>query len=347
MTIWGTILMVVFFPLNSFFLIQSGLIDGKQVQAENSVNLSEESEGLVKGVTSEKNEKDIVIKAQAVDNPEYIPIRREGVKDLIVPGAHASIIIDADTGTIMHYNNGKEQRQIASLTKLMTAILVIEKIKNLDEEITIDEEAVYVEGTKIGCMTTGNCTSQRLTVGEKVTARNLLQAMLMNSTNDTAIALAKHISGTQKKFAELMNAKAKELGLPDTHFCTPSGLEPDGREKECFSSAYDIARVATYSLRYDTIWNAFRLPDNSTINSSDGKIVHTIRNTNVAFNENRVQNIIGGKTGFTPMAGYSLLMAVTDQTEKHRIIAVVLDDSTRWNDIKNMVDWAFDSYAWQ
>lgn len=340
-----TILMIVFFPLNSFLVFQEGLVNGNKVKADSSVE-NKSIEGLVKGVEIAKTEKPKP-KAQAVDTPQYQPYRKEGIKDLVVPGAHASVIIDADTGTILHYNNGRQQRQIASLTKLMTAVLVMEKVKNLDELVTVDEEAVYIEGTKIGCPRSGYCISPRLKIGEKISVRNLLQAMLMNSANDAALALAKHVAGTQEDFAKLMNEKAKDLGLSDSNFCTASGLDLDDEVAAagCYSSAYDIARIAAYSLRFDTIWKISRMPNNSFIYSADGKIQHTILNTDQLLDQ--MPNMIGAKTGFTPMAGYSLLMAVSDPTTKHRIVTVVLDDPTRWQDIKTMTSWTFDSYDWR
>jgi D-alanyl-D-alanine carboxypeptidase len=339
--------MIVFFPLNSFLLLQGGLSGGKQAQAE---AVSQEMPGSVKGLAVEKVKETAKPKAQAVDDPQYQPVLKDGIKDLAVPDAHASVVVDADTGTLLQNNNGKTHRQIASLTKLMTAILVMENIKNLDEEVTIDQEPVYVDGTKIGCMTMGNCTSQRLVVGEKITALNLLKAMLMNSANDAAIALGKYISGSQDAFANLMNKKAQDLGLTDTHFCTPSGLDLDDETAAagCYSSAYDIARIAAYSLRFDTIWKIARTPSNLTIASTDGKIQHTIVNTDRYLDQkNQPLNLIGTKTGFTPLAGYSLLTIVTDPSTKHRLVAVVLDDPKRWQDITTMINWTFDSYMWQ
>ncbi|EKD46704.1 MAG: hypothetical protein ACD_67C00106G0001 [uncultured bacterium] len=345
MSIGAILLMIMFFPLNSFLFFQESLISSNLVKADFSSD-EKSIQGIVAGAEIMKVEQPAP-KAQAVEIPEFQPYRKDGVKDLVIPGAHASVIIDADTGTIFHYNNGRTQRQIASLTKLMTAVLVMEKVKNLDELVTIDEEAVYADGTKIGCPRSGYCISPRLKIGEKISVRNLLQAMLMNSANDAAIALAKHISGTQEKFTDLMDAKAKELGLVDTNFCTASGLDLDDEvaASNCYSSAYDIARIGAYSLRFDTIWKISRLPSNSIISSADGKIQHTILNTDQLLDQ--MPNIIGAKTGFTPMAGYSLLMAVADPTTKHRIIAVVLDDITRWQDIKTMVNWTFDSYTWR
>lgn len=276
---------------------------------------------------------------------KVVPVRKEGIDDLVITNAHSSIIIDGESGTIMQYGNGKERRQIASLTKVMTALLVMENVKNLDESVTITEESVYVDGTKIGCPRSGYCPGQRLKIGEQVAARDLLKAMLMNSANDAATALAIHVSGTTEKFVRLMNERAKQMGLIDSNFCTPSGLETEGRETECYSSAYDIAKIAAYSLKYDLIWDTFRLPNNTTIYSVDGKIKHDILNTDLVMDQ--IPNLLGGKTGFTPLAGKSLLMAVTDSKKQHKVVAVLLDDPYRWEDIRKMFEWVFDSYEWK
>ncbi|KKP90481.1 MAG: hypothetical protein US57_C0001G0068 [Candidatus Moranbacteria bacterium GW2011_GWC2_37_73] len=344
MGIGATILMIVFFPLNSFLFLQESFINGNQVQADVVSSQENSISGLVAGVETQKI---VTLKAQAVDEPQYQPVRDIKTNDLVVPNAHASVVIDADTGTILHYNEGRTHRQIASLTKIMTAVLVMENIKNLDEPVTIDEEAVYAEGTKIGCPRSGYCISPRLKVGETITAKSLLQAMVMNSANDAAIALAKHVSGSEEAFVQVMNKKAKDLGLVDTNFCTSSGLDLDdeGAAAGCYSSAYDIARIAAYSLRYETIWKLARLPSNSIVTSVDGKIEHTILNTDQLLDQ--MPNIVGAKTGFTPLAGYSLLTVVSDFSSKHRIVGVVLDDSQRWLDIKTMISWTFNSYSWQ
>jgi len=283
--------------------------------------------------------------AQAVDNPEYQPVRNVEMPDLVIPTAHAFAVVDADSGKILAGSHETDRKQIASLTKMMTAILTMEKIKDLEEPIDIDDEEVYVEGTKIGCPRSGYCVSPRLRVGERVSARDLLQAMLMNSANDAAIALGKHISGSQDAFADLMNQKAAQMGLTDTHFCTPSGLELDGRESECYSSAADIARVAAYSMRFDTVWKMFRFPNNSQIYSCDGQISHTLINSDILLDD--IPNVMGGKTGFTPAAGYSLLMGVSDATHLHRIVIVLLDDPYRWQDIRTAIDWTFKAYSWE
>jgi D-alanyl-D-alanine carboxypeptidase len=333
--------MIIFFPVSAFFAIEKNA--GFLVSSEKGKIAEERTDNSIGQIMgTEKN----ITKSAENKIPEYKPIRKEGISDLAVPNAHSSLILDAGSGTILHYNNGKEKRQIASLTKMMTAVLIMEKIKDLDNTVvTVDEEAVYIEGTKIGCPRSGYCISTRLKVGEKIKAKDLLKAMLMNSANDAALALAKHIGATESNFVEMMNEKAKELGLTDTHFCTSSGLEINGRESECYSTAYDIARIAAYSLKYDLIWEIFRLPTNTIITSTDGKCTHDIINTDLILGQ--VPNCLGGKTGFTPLAGHSLLLAATDPTEKHKIIAVVLDNPYRWQDIKVMIDWTFQSYGWE
>jgi len=170
--------------------------------------------------------------------------------------------------------------------------------------------------------------------------------MLMNSANDAATALGKYMgNGSADTFVGMMNTRAKQMGLSNTHFCTPSGLEPNDNPEQCYSSAYDIGRIAAYSMRYDYIWKIFRQPNNTILTSVDGSISHTILNTDLVLND--IPNVLGGKTGFTPLAGRSLLMGVTDATGKHRIVVVLLDDIYRWQDIKTAIAWAFKAYSWE
>ncbi len=272
------------------------------------------------------------------------PKKKDGYGEIYIR-AHASISIDAATETILHYNRGKERRAIASLTKIMTAILVIENIKNLEKEIvTIDQEAVYAEGTTIGCPNSARCVSNTLYSGERVYAQNLLEAMLINSANDAAIALAKHIAGSQKKFAEMMNEKARQLGLKDTNFCNPSGLDEEDNPGNCYSTAYDFARIVAYALQYNEIWNILKIKKKEFY-SVDGDWTHTIFNTDILLDQ--MPNCVGGKTGFTYEAGKSLMMvAHHPQNPKHKVIGVILNDEYRWEDMKNLLNWSFEAYQW-
>ena len=139
--------------------------------------------------------------------------------------AACAILIEADTGTVLFSKNEKEHRQIASTTKIMTALLTLEAGEP-DKEFEVDPTAIKVEGTSMG-----------LQEGDIVTRRALCYGMLLPSGNDAANAAAVNISGSKSAFAVLMNKRAEEIGMTDTNFVTPSGLDADGQ----YSCAYDLA----------------------------------------------------------------------------------------------------------
>lgn len=273
----------------------------------------------------------------------FQPHLRAFAPRLSVPTAHAAIILDAETGQELYGNGAHTKHQVASLTKLFTALIVSERIADLDTLVTIDEEAIYAEGTRVGCPRSGFCNSPRLQAGEEITVRNLLKAALMNSANDAAIALAKHVGVSQVGFATIMNDRARELGLTDSHFCTPSGLEIDGQEANCYSSAADMARIAAESLKHDILWDIMQLKE-TTVTSHDGTVTHELFNTNQLLGS--MPNLIGTKTGFTPLAGYSLLAVAHHPDGGHPVIAVVLNDPYRWESIRSMFSWSFQAYDW-
>ena len=346
-----TILFFLFLP--SLF---SGNISGEFNRIKNDVLattggqkvLGEEEVRIVEG-ESDGISKDF----EATQRKEYspfnlagsglVPKRKPSCTDLKM-WAGSSVAIDVDSGTILHYDDGRKQTQIASLTKIMTAILAVENIKDFNEEVVMKREGLNVAGTVVGCPTSVFCNGNRMYVGEKVRAIDLFKAMLLNSANDAATSLAIHISGTPEKFVEKMNQRAKDLGLIDTHFCTPSGLEIDGRENECYSSAYDIARIGAASLKYDLIWDTMKITEGQFY-STDGKYMHLLKNTDLLLGN--ISNCLGGKTGFTPLAGKSLLMGSTDPTGKHKVITVLLNDEKRWDNMKLLLNWVYNSYEWK
>ena len=274
---------------------------------------------------------------------ESVPVRKASFHEIKI-WSHASVAIDVKSGTILHYDQGRKKMQIASLTKIMTAVLTLENVKNLNEPVTITPAMLRVDGTKVGCPTSVYCNDTRLKVGEKISVKSLLKAMLLDSANDAATALGIYVGGSADKFVNMMNAKAKKLGLKDTHFCTPSGLEIDGHEKRCYSSAYDVARIAVYSLKYNLIWDIMKL-SKATVSSVNGKYTHHLRNTDRLLKE--MPNCLGGKTGFTPLAGRSLMLGAVSPNGKHPIIAVILNDPKRWEDMKKLVNWVFNNYQWE
>ncbi len=333
-----TILIAPFLPI--FFY-------GSFVHPDNFlVESSQKNIGMVMGekeVKAESFEKRNTFPIKNSDASVLVPRRNETAVDLKI-WAGSSVAIDAKSGTVLHYDNGRKQTQIASLTKIMTAILTMEHLNNLNEEVIITKEGINLPGTVVGCPRSGYCLSNRLYVGERVRVIDLLKAALMNSANDAATSLGIKIAGTPEKFVEMMNNKAKEMGLKDTNFCTPSGLEIDGKESECYSSAYDVARIAAYSLKYEKIWEIMRIPEDRFF-SADGKYMHELKNTDLLLTE--LPGCIGGKTGFTPLAGKSLMTGAISPDGKNEIIAVILNDETRWQDMKTLIGWAFNNYTWR
>jgi D-alanyl-D-alanine carboxypeptidase len=293
----------------------------------------------LKAILSQKN--DLLTRAT------YQPIKKKDFINLTVENTHAGIIFDVDSGVILWEKNATDKRAIASITKLVTAMIVIDRVRDLDEVVTIPKSVLTIEGTTVGCPTSVICNSEPFHANEKVYLKDVLRSMLMFSANDAATVLAIHISGSEEEFAKLMNARMKEIGAGNTHFCRPSGLELDGNEEACYSSAYDIARVMAHLLRhdkYDVLWDIMQTKE-ATFKSVDGKIEHELKNTDRLVD--KLPNLLGAKTGFTPRAGYCLALATTDMSGKHRIVSVVLDDYHRFDDVQEMSAWAFENYVWQ
>lgn len=258
-----------------------------------------------------------------------------------LPNAHAAFVMDATSGEALFAQNENQRRQIASLTKIMTALMLMESGKSLDDIVIVDSESINRAGTTIGCGGSGSCNHNTLIPGEKVYLRDLLKSMLMNSANDAAVLIAKHVSGTEQDFVARMNQRAKEFGLENTQFCTPNGLEPDGKEENCYSSASDVSKMVQLTLKYPVIWEILQM-ESQTFTSVDGAREHHIFNTNQLLGQ--YGRMLGAKTGFTPLAGYSLLSV--GKENDHTVIAVLLNDPVRWDDIRTVFDWAFTSFRW-
>lgn len=326
-----------------FGILHATLVGANQEEEPVATSGSSE-ERMAMEVSQKQTDNDRVFVENMLPVAEFQPTRKEEVSDLTLPNAHSSLILDAQSGTILHFHNAKDRRQIASLTKMMTALLVLEHVRDLKEPVTITQEMLHVDGTVVGCPRSGYCIDNRFHIGEQIRVEDLLKAMLMNSANDAATALGVYVGGTQEKFVSMMNARAIDLGLKDSNFCTPSGLEIDGKESECYSSAYDIGRIAAQTMKYDVIWEFMRHPQ-TTIFSIDKQTEHRIITTNELIGQ--YPNLLGTKTGFTPAAGKTLLAGAEDPQGKHKVVAVVLNDPNRWSDLRTMFDWTFQSYSWQ
>lgn len=225
-------------------------------------------------------------------------------------GAKAAVVMEAQTGTLLFAQEPHKELAMASTTKIMTALLTLEQ-PDLDEEFIVDPEAIQVEGSSMG-----------LQVGDTVTLRDLAGGMLTASGNDAAGAAAVRISGSLTAFADLMNRRAQELGMLNTHFVTPSGLDAEDH----YSTAYDMALLAREALRN---------PDFAEMAASKRLTLHygNPPYDRSLLNHNRLLSLypdaIGVKTGFTDKAGRCLVSAA--RRDGVTLICVTLGCPDDWN----------------
>ena len=243
-----------------------------------------------------------------------LPIRAGAVST----GASSAILMDAESGRILYEQNIHQPRLIASITKLMTALVAAERCADPDEEITVLPQWVGAEGSSI-----------YLKAGETVTFRELLYGMLLQSGNDAAIAVACRIAGSEQTFADLMNEKARELGMANSSFANASGLNQDGH----YSTAYDMALLARACLKNETVAEAC-----ATRSVTIG--TRTFVNHNKLLF--RCEGCVGMKTGYTERAGRTLVSAVTRNGQT--LICVTLNDPDDWNDHEKLYDFGFSRF---
>ncbi len=235
--------------------------------------------------------------------------------------AKAAVVISADTGEVLYSKNSDEKLPMASTTKIMSTLICLES-GNLYEPFTVDSDAIHVEGSSMG-----------LQEGDIVTKYALCCGMLLPSGNDAANATAVKIAGSIEAFADLMNEKAREIGLTKTFFVTPSGLEGEGHG----SSAYDMALLASEALKNDL----FReICSSETIKLEYGNPPYTrwLKNTNKLLS--LYSGTYGVKTGFTDEAGRCLVSAC--ERDGKNLICVTLNDRNDWNDHMALYDSCFE-----
>ena len=218
--------------------------------------------------------------------------------------AVSAIVIEADTGTALWEKNADEHRAMASTTKIMTALLTIEA-GGLDREFTVDPLAILVEGTSMG-----------LREGDRVSRRDLLYGILLPSGNDAANAAAVSVSGSIGAFVELMNSRAQELGLSNTHFVTPSGLDADGH----YTTARDLAKLAAFAMKNE-VFREVAACKSAEVEFGNPPYKRTLYNSNKMLR--RYDGAIGVKTGFTDNARRCLVSAA--ERDGVTLVAVTLN----------------------
>ena len=253
----------------------------------------------------------------------------EGSTDSMQLSADAAVLMEQQTGQILYEKNAHEHLAPASVTKVMTILLIAEMIDNgamqLSDPVTASATAAAMGGSQV-----------YLEAGESMTVDEMLKCIVVASANDCAVAMAEHISGTEAAFAERMNARAQELGLQDTHFVNCTGLTDDDAH---YTSAYDIAVMSREVMRHE--W----LQDYTTIWMDDIRGgTFGLSNTNKLVKS--YQGTTGLKTGFTNKAMYCL--SATAQRDNDKFIAVVLHAPTsaeRFEDAQALLNYAFANFT--
>ena len=238
--------------------------------------------------------------------------------------ARVGLIFDRNSKTILYEKNGLKQVPMASTTKIMTSIVVLENA-NLSDIVTISKKSAGTGGSRLG-----------LKVNDKITVHDLLYGLMLKSGNDAAVALAEHVGGGIEQFAELMNKKANEMGLVNSHFVTPHGLD----QEKHYTTAYELAYMADYALNIPKFREIVSSKSyNITINARS----NLIGNTNELLGN--LSGVYGVKTGFTNGAGRCLVTAC--KRDNLDIITVVLGADTkkiRTSDSIKLIEYAYKNY---
>lgn len=251
----------------------------------------------------------------------------ENIVDLGLKGGSACLM-DYSTGEVLYENNSHERLEPASVTKVMTLLLIMEALENdaitLETKITGSLKASQMGGSQIW-----------LEFGEELTVDEMLKAIVVVSANDCAVAMAEHLAGSEEAFVALMNKKAQELGMVDTCFKNSTGLPEEGH----FTSAYDIALMTRELYNYDTIFNYTTIWMDSLRNGEMG-----LSNTNKLIRF--YKGATGMKTGFTDSALYCL--SATASRDNLSLIATVMKCKTsdeRFEDARKLLDYGFSNFT--
>ena len=234
------------------------------------------------------------------------------------------ILIDATTNAIILSKNKDDKIYPASTTKLVTALTAL-NIYPLDEELTINQE--YKEGQVMG-----------LKLGERITIKSLVNALLVYSANDAAFTLANHHQNSEKGFINEMNSLIQKYGLKNTHFTNYDGIHDDNH----YSTAYDLSQIARLAIKNSIITETVK-QKNIIVESIDKTIKHELTSTDELLGV--VPEIEGLKTGYTEEAGGCFIGLIN--LNGHYLISVVTQSEDRFGDTKNIIDWAKNNVFWQ
>ena len=251
-------------------------------------------------------------------------------EESLISNAKSGLLMEASTGTIIYEKNIHEKVSVASMTKMMGMILIMEALEDgsisLEEKVTVSKNASGMGGSQIW-----------LEEGEQITVLDLIKGIMMASANDGIVCMAERIAGTEADFVKMMNDKAKELGLKNTNFVNPTGLD----EENHYSSAYDMAIIASELIKHEEIFNYTSIYEDYLRKGTNRE--YWLVNTNKLIKTYQCDDVL--KTGFTDDALYC--MAVTAKRNNMRLIAIVLGEEegkVRNQETAELLDYGFNLY---
>ncbi len=232
--------------------------------------------------------------------------------------AHSILLKELRSGRVLYQHESEKRLSPASLTKIMSALVILEKGR-LDDQATVSKNAARAHKTHL-----------RLKAGEVFRLEDLLKAMLIVSANDACLAAVEHVGGDEAQFVMLMNAKAAALGLADTHFSNACGFD----DPDHYSTAEDLAKLSEVALQHPVFRELVR-EEREIITPVTGHRAYVLHNTNRLLG--RIPGVEGVKTGFTSKAGRCLIAKVSQNGSD--LLLVILNSNRRWNTAKSLIDY--------
>ncbi len=267
----------------------------------------------------------------------YAEAQEDTVQDLY---AVSAVLMDGDSGRVLYEKNGEEVRPMASTTKIMTCILALEN-SSPDEIVEVSAYAQSMPDVQLNMMQ-----------GEQYRLNDLLYSLMLESHNDTAVAIAEHVAGSVEQFAELMNEKAKEIGCKHTHYVTPNGLDGTDEEGIHATTAEDLALVMAYCVGESPKKEEFLKitgASSYTFSNLEGSRTFTCNNHNAFLN--MMEGALSGKTGFTSAAGYCYVGALR-RDDRTFIVALLgcgwpNNRSYKWSDTRKLMQYGLENYEYR
>jgi serine-type D-Ala-D-Ala carboxypeptidase (penicillin-binding protein 5/6) len=258
-------------------------------------------------------------------NRPAIQIAQETAPSL---SAQSALVMVLDSGEVLYQKNPKQRRQIASLTKLITALVAVENINDLNAIIQVHPNATKIEGARVGIKSF-----------EQLSFKDLLSGLLIRSGNDTAYAIAYALADSPEEFANMMNTRLEALSLTDTRVDNPAGFDSDHN----YSTAEEMAYIMKLVMRHPGLVDTMSQED-AIIRNADGTITHEIVTTSKIDYESFPNEVIAVKTGTTERAGQNLIYVTRNAYDEY-ILTVLLGSRDRYSDAQKLEEWHSTSFA--